>query len=53
MLKELKGSTIKPYNNNEEGPRKLSKINSGRTVAVATTGNYLGNLDLWVIIVFE
>ena len=52
-LKELKSSTIKPYKNNEEGPRNLSKINSGRTVAAATTGDYLGNLDIWVIIVFE
>ena len=40
-------------NNEEEGSQNLSKINSGRNVAVATTGDYLGNLDLWVTIVFE
>ena len=40
-------------NNKEEGSQNLSKINSGRNVAVATIGDYLGNLDLWVTIVFE
>ena len=52
-LKELKSSTIKPYKNNEEGSHSLSEVKSGRTVAVATTGDYLGNLDLWAIIIFE
>ena len=32
----------------EEGPEILRDL--GRNIAVATTGDYLGNLDLWVII---
>ena len=33
------------------GPEFKTKINLGRTVAAATTGDYLVNLDLWVTIV--
>jgi len=40
-------------NKDEEGSQGLSDIKSGRNVAVATTGDYLGNLDLWVADVFE
>ena len=39
---------IKAILNDKEGPQNLRKL--GRTVAAATTGDYLVNLDLWMII---
>ena len=48
-LKRPKSLTIKTGKTMRRGP-EFKKINLGRMVAAATTGDYLVNLDLWVII---
>ena len=50
MPERLKHFNDPTRQNDEEGPRILIRINLGRTVVAATTGDFLVNLDLWVII---